>query len=527
MPYGTSEVTISAEIDLVQARLFDSAALWSRAELVDWYNDGYKDILAKSGGVRRLWIEDVPGRVTFAYTHEWEPSSRLGRAWKFTVAIEAATRQGTSLWEAEFIEGVIPSNSLDGISQPWERCYSDETDAPFRFVLPREHDKSARVAWDGRHLTPVAVKQLDTLQSWEREPGRPIVWTSGTGRNRSFELYELRTDYQQGYAASAFGGSVRGLSGDRTYATTMAQSVANAWAYTASGDSAALSGPSARWRPTSAVTSDADLVNALGDQPYRFTLKASTDSQDAPGLGAVFCATQPWEIGDRASGRVLGTYPWEVLHGSTIISYADVRPTISGFGRRLTLAASNPSNGFATQAWEIEQLNGATVATVGTLRGAFWWEALHGTTFSFPPLGAVRSVSSPDRQYMPIVDGMALALYGSAREWHSSALAVTVTEIFVAPLELTEDDSAALIPTQMLKYLRYYVLGFALGRQGEGYRPDVATHYLSRYELGMRAMMRSHDVARKDRDYTREPVGGRSVTPPRVRFPSNFPLVPA
>jgi len=173
----------------------------------------------------------------------------------------------------------------------------------------------------------------------------------------------------------------------------------------------------------------------------------------------------------------------------------------------------------------VEQITGASVATVGVLVGMFSWEILHGATVGVPPVGLFRSASSPDRQYLPIEhEG---GFYGACRDWKSSDLSLEVTQVFSPPNDLRDDtdDFAKLLPDQALKFLRYYVLARCFGRQGEGFRPNLASHYEGRFRLGIQLFKRLLDVAHKDRDFTRIPITAREHRPPRVRLPAEFPRV--
>ncbi len=523
-------MTVADQIDLIQGRLFDAGVLWTRAELLDWYNDAYRDLMSRSVATRRLWVEDVPGRMAYAHSQEWETTDIAGTAWRFTTALADATRGGTSHWESEWVlERVSPTESLVGITQPWERSYTGETDNTFRFAMPKEHDKSARVQWDERWLPPVAVKQLDDLEAWHRQPGQPIVWTGGVGRNRSFELFELRSDYQQAYEClDAQHGLPRRFTGNRTYTPWTPGETYNAYAYSTTGDARSLQGSDGIFDPTSSVTQDSDLPFAFGARPYRFTMLASTDSRDQQGLGANYYGTQPWEIGNRDTPRAkaLGIHRWENLFDAVLINQADIKPKVLGLGWQFTQAASTPANGFATQTWETEQLNGSTPSTVGVLLGLFTWEQLHGAVVNDFAPGIIRGGTSPDRQYWPFVDASSQRIWGVPRAWRSTTLSVMVTQAYVPEKQLQLEEFPGFIPVPLQKYLRYYVLARAFGRQGEGYRPALAQHYLGRFELGMRFFTRLLDVCQKDRDWTRQPVGLLTGNrPPRVRFPSTFPRV--
>lgn len=515
-------MTVEGELEAISARLLDDGKIWSTDELLDWWIDGYHGLLSESAAVRRFWVDDVPGRVAYSYSQEWEDRFVTSRNWLFPVHVLDGSRTATTNWEAEFVEGVTPTASLAGITQPWERSYSGDTDKSFRFVLPRESEKQARVSWNNRYLPPVAVKQLDALRSWHRLMGRPIVWTAGKGRNRTFEIYEIMTDYTQAWELDNGNyGIPRLFSGTRTY-TQVKTAVPNAWAYSSSGEAAAFAIPNGPFDPTSAVTADWEKSYAFGATPYRFTMLASSDSWDSPSRG--YAGTQPWEIGNRDAGRLLGTYPFEKQQSEHVVlnTSAEGGPRLQGLGIRFT-SISSPY--FYTQAWEAEQLAGATVSATGAILGTFSWEVLFGAAVASQTCGVVRQVTTADRQYLGMCDASTGRFVGCPREWHSMDDSITVLQSYTPAFNLDVGDMPELVSGQLMKYVRYYVLSRAFGRQGEGYQPQLAGHYSQRYTLGVRLMQRLLDVAHKDRDWTRQPFATGPVRPPYVRFPSNFPSV--
>ena len=202
---------------------------------------------------------------------------------------------------------------------------------------------------------------------------------------------------------------------------------------------------------------------------------------------------------------------------------------MKGVGLMVTLTPTDPSKGFCTQEWEVEQLDGVTTpSNVGELRGTFYFEhefTLIGATVPTLYMGTVRTISSPDRQYFPIQESTEGGYTGIARAWRASSLAVTVDEVYTLQREIGKDESPGLLPRQALKYLRYYVLAKCFGRQGEGSNPGLAKHYMARYEVGWRHFQRLRDLAYRDRDWQRQPAGMLTARPGRVRFPSNFPRV--
>ena len=95
-------------------------------------------------------------------------------------------------------------------------------------------------------------------------------------------------------------------------------------------------------------------------------------------------------------------------------------------------------------------------------------------------------------------------------------------EVVVPLVDVGETDAPVLIPAPLQKYLRYYVLSRAFGREGEGQRLDLAQHYEARFQRGAQLLKRFGDSAHADRVFRRqEPNLGRG-RPPLVRLPSEF-----
>ncbi len=88
-----------------------------------------------------------------------------------------------------------------------------------------------------------------------------------------------------------------------------------------------------------------------------------------------------------------------------------------------------------------------------------------------------------------------------------------------------EADTPSLIPPQMTKYLRFFVLGRAFGRPGEGRQPVLADFYSRRFQRGVDLFRAMGDVARNDRTFQREDMQPSRVRPPYVRFPATYPSV--
>ena len=89
--------TVGDDLTLIQERLHDGGTLWPRAELLRWLNDGYRELLAKSGAFSRLLPLDVPGRHTYAVSHDWETRHTSGGTWWFPMlSCYAGTRAATA-----------------------------------------------------------------------------------------------------------------------------------------------------------------------------------------------------------------------------------------------------------------------------------------------------------------------------------------------------------------------------------------------------------------------------------------------
>lgn len=429
-------------LDKCQEFLHDSAALWTRAELLRWLNDGYRQLVSQSHGVKRFFIFDVPPRTTYAGAFEWEDRHGPGTFRKFTKAALSGSVECTYQWEVEFLEGLTPTNSNNAVTHLWELAYvGSDIDNHYRFALPRSNDRIHRVAWDDKRLLGAAVKEIDLQNSpWWHDGSEPLFWLRGLGRERSFEVYEIETDYMQQYAISdePFG-LPRGFSGSRSYAVSSTV-LNNDYAYTNAQDPGSYS-PGLGWRFTQEAT-DSDKTNC----------------------------TFVWEK--------------EMLEGETDFTDAD---TVS------------------TYAWEEEEF-----ADLGQVHFG---------------VGALRYALSPDRQYLPqAYDTGELEVVGAARDFKSSENSISLLESIVHTRELQEDDSPALIPERMFKYLRYYILAMAFARQGEGQRLDIAQIFHGRFLRGVALLATLTKLTNADRTYAREPIVPTGRTP-RPRLPATFPRI--
>lgn len=226
--------TVGEALTLIQAKLHDSGAIWTRAELLKWWNLGYRQLLAQSQAVKRLTLLEVPPRYAASYMYQWEKAEIGGPTQRWTVSHEQDRSQATTHWEVEAQAGVTPTNSLEGITQPWERAEADEVQQQYRFALPKNHDRIAWVAYDHRRLLPISVRELDFAQDdWMRVDGEMVYWTLGIGPVKTFEIYQIISAYHQAYdLVGTEDGLPRQWSGSRTYATQQDTPIENAYAYT-------------------------------------------------------------------------------------------------------------------------------------------------------------------------------------------------------------------------------------------------------------------------------------------------------
>ena len=179
----------------------------------------------------------------------------------------------------------------------------------------------------------------------------------------------------------------------------------------------------------------------------------------------------------------------------------------------------------ALYSWEVERHAGATTFTVAGTVGTASWEAQHGATnVSALVTGLLRRATSPERQYWSQhtweVPG------GTIRAWQSSTACLLLWEVIVPDLpHLSEmgDSTPDMVPPRLHKYLGYYVLAMAFGRQGEGYQPLLAMHWEQRWRRGIRLLRRLGDVTYRDQQFQREPGRVRRNFPPTPQLPGNYP----
>lgn len=191
--------------------------MWSREELLEWAFDGYADMLAQSKAVVRPFQYDLPPRVAYAGTYEWED---LAKGTFVCFAHKGRLSRSTFEWEIEHLEGATaPENSYGASSQLWEMAHLADINRHFRFIVGKAHHQPLRVYWDDKQLIGTSSKEMDLRDTrWWVEDGEPIAWLKGTGRDQSFEVFETEYTYGQAYdLKDASQGLPRYFTGSRTW----------------------------------------------------------------------------------------------------------------------------------------------------------------------------------------------------------------------------------------------------------------------------------------------------------------------
>lgn len=449
--------TCKTILDDTQRRLHDAATIgddgliWSRAELLDWLNDAYRAMLTQSAAVRRLTTLEVPPRFTYTMTQPWEQRhTSNGTHWMWAIKAGNTGFSVSYLFEVEALEGIAGTKSSEGITQQWERAHVNPSHVHYTFALPRQNQRIVKLWYDHKLLVPIATRQLDDLErDWMSLGGEPLAWTPGVGKNRTFDVYAIKTKYIQAYAQPNNPlGIPRRASGSRTYVPVSASDApGNGWAYTTPGDSDAIINTAA----AISTGSEADL------------------------------------------------------------------------GWRVTLEPV--SEVFPMHQWEQDHLNGLTLTAGSKALPTYQWERYFDAQEVTFAVGSKRSIESPDRQYLSVEQTRANTPLGKIDKWGSSEDNLLLLEVIGPEVtQLVAEEVPHLLPNQMHKYLRFYVLYRAFNRQGEGYNPNMAGFYEQRFLRGVAFMQRLANITHKDRIYART-ASSSNKRPPRVRLPPAFPAV--
>lgn len=198
---------------------------------------------------------------------------------------------------------------------------------------------------------------------------------------------------------------------------------------------------------------------------------------------------------------------------------------VSGLGYKFTTLDTGDNYNVTFQ-WELDFSTAADDEEETYVTTQAWEENLLNADDTFLGLGLLRGIESSDRQYLPMAYDSGDQHLGIPRDFHSSDSSITIFEHTVPVRPLTESDTPGLIPPQLHKYLKYYVLARSYLKPGEGYRPDLAQHWLALYQLGVGIFAVLATPSFSESHLARGQAGEvRTPTPPRVRFPSTYPMV--
>lgn len=198
---------------------------------------------------------------------------------------------------------------------------------------------------------------------------------------------------------------------------------------------------------------------------------------------------------------------------------------LAGIGWRFTTATSSTGSKFVCHAWEKELLEGSTTFTSSPgYVCTYHWEylMLNKTPPAFG-VGTIRSIESEDRQYWAQNASNSAAFYGGVRQLQSSDDALEIWHTVIPRVELTAYDTPDLLPAQAYKYLRYFTLAKAFGRQGPAMNLELSTLYKGQYDRGVQTWKKLTNIAKEDQILGREMAeDSRSARMPLVRLPATF-----
>jgi hypothetical protein len=519
---------VSTDLDSVQLLLHDAGAIWPRSELLLWYNDGYRQVLAQAQGTRDFTVLTVPPRVTMVTTHPWEKRHTLGgtsRQWTYPTL----SRQYSSQWEVEREADLTPQAWYTNTTQLWEALYATGTvDQYTQFALPRPHERIAALWFDHALLDPLTVRELDTAwTAWYRQQGDILYWAPGISQAQAIEVYRTPAVDGQVYALSALDGLPRDITSDiRTYTVEGGQ--ANRYAYTTDGDGEALCAQYTVFACVSAYTDHGSINAYYSDLADLHPDLLPTSLWTLTSVRHDRKCTYAWEAGagtetEPNNGR-RGQFPWACVHGSNVPPASQSpagRGILTGLGWRFT---SDAVGGFhCTYTWEVERHQGATSFTDAATVGTYAWESAHGAQSVSFGVGVLRGIDSPERQYWP-QDAWG-APWGTIREWGSSEGNLLLWHCVVPEHALRETDHPLMVPPQLQKYLRYYTLARAFGHQGEGYDGSLSLHFDARFKRAFPLLQRLGDASDREKVLQRGPQhGGRQAT--QARRPTLSPTYP-
>lgn len=221
-----TRTTVATLIDSVRTRLGDNGTTVSRTEILRWIEDGYGRLIHEARTPCILQAHDVPPKVSYGITHDWERQYVQGTTRKFTHSHHSGRYECTYLHETSTHAGSTAITSQGNVSQLWLLQYVDDTlETPYRFALPRRHDLLS-VWYDYRLLMPITGDSMEGQGAWWDIGGLPYLYTTDETHNE-FDLYAVVTSSHGGYTQDRPIGLPRRISGARTYTVNAQQQ----WSY--------------------------------------------------------------------------------------------------------------------------------------------------------------------------------------------------------------------------------------------------------------------------------------------------------
>lgn len=223
-------------------------------------------------------------------------------------------------------------------------------------------------------------------------------------------------------------------------------------------------------------------------------------------------APRGWEESDETYTIDNERVEWDYAYAWNGEPQAAAAGALSGMGVQFMYGPTEDGY-YYTYPWEADSSVTEDADPVYT----YWWEAERDIE-----TGIVRHATSTTEQYWPHGQW---DVYGVIRRLNHSENNIMVYHGVYADNELTEDSDTQIIPSQIQKYLIYYVLSILFNRQGEIYNPNLAQHYGIRWPRGVEILKRLGRISRIDEQYTR----GRNQAhrkPPLPTLPSNYPRAP-
>lgn len=242
--------SLAALVDDILLRLQDDETLFTRAEIVRWLSEAYRQMSHRTRFAKTFSTMDMPPRHTRAITFNWERNIGSGSWRKWTFTNQNDHTECTFLWEVQQAGGMdSPGSGTVAVSNLWELAYaSGSVDTHYRFMLPKQDAGIIHVWHDHDFISAVTAKILDSTETawWYIGGSEPYVWLRSLGDAHSFDVYGIDTEYFQSFDVSTMDmGNARGWfeAGENTDTYAPDSGIAS-WAYAYAWDGEPESGAS-------------------------------------------------------------------------------------------------------------------------------------------------------------------------------------------------------------------------------------------------------------------------------------------